>query len=102
MIHCHSLRLSQRCSHSAGNLAVVHLPERELPAVAAQGDTFHALVVQAEEMSAAVIAAGGKAEIVDKVNDLVTRLRAVRAFYEDFLRDKGIARPYMRPPDATG
>jgi NAD(P)-dependent dehydrogenase (short-subunit alcohol dehydrogenase family) len=85
-----------------GNLAVIHLPGREFPAIAVQGDTFHTLVAQAEEILAALAAADARGDIVDGVDDLVTRLRAVRAFYEDVLRDAGIARPYTRPPDPAG
>lgn len=95
-----------RSSHSSedapiyardGNLAVVHIPGRRFPAVAVQGDTFHTLVVQAEEVSAALLTAGVDIEIVAEVEDLVARLRAVRAFFEGVLRDKDIARPYESP-----
>ena len=85
-----------------GNLAVVHLPERTFPAVALQGDTYHLMVAQAEEVYTALLAAGADAEIVADVEDLVARLRAVRAFYERVLRDRGIARPYARPEDTEG
>ena len=78
-----------------GNLAVVHLPGRQLPAVALQGDTFHTLVAQAEEVSAALLNSGTDPEIAGEMEDLVTRLHAVRAFYEGVLRIEGIPPPYV-------
>ena len=86
----------------SGNLAVVHLPERASPAIAVQGDTLHTLVAQAEEIYAAVVASDTDGDVADEVNDLVTRLRALRVFYEVVLRENGIACPYTRPPDSAG
>lgn len=85
-----------------GNLAVVHLPGRKFPAIAVQGDTLHTLVAQVEEIYAAVVASDRDGDIVDEVNDLVTRLRAIGVFYEVVLRENGIAIPYTRSPGSAG
>lgn len=79
-----------------GNLAVVHIPDRRFPAVAIQGDTFHTLVAQGEEALAALQTGGVDSAIVSEVAELVQRLEAVRAYYEETLAEFGVACPYVR------
>lgn len=85
-----------------GNLAVVQLPGRAFPAIAVQGDTFQALVAQAEGLASAILASGVEAEMAEEVVHALARLRAARDFYEGVLCDRGIGLPYTRPRESEG
>lgn len=77
-----------------GNLAVVHLPGRRFPGLAIQGDTLHTLVREAEEVAVALQTCTASPDLIEEMDDLVGRLRAMQAFYEAALGDRGIELPY--------
>lgn len=72
------------------NYAVVQLPERQFPGVVFQGDSLNNLIAELEE----AIAETDPVERAGAFKGIVDRLYAVRARYEDALKEAGINLPY--------
>jgi len=72
------------------NYAVVHLPQRRFPGVVFQGDSLKSFIADLEE-AATEPDPGEKAAALEEV---IERLKAIRARYESVLGGAGMELPY--------
>lgn len=74
----------------ARNYAVVQLPGRRFPGVVFQGDSLHILIGDLEK----ALSEPDPSERADIFDDVLERLREIRATYETALHEAGIELPY--------
>ncbi|MGV3555166.1 MAG: DUF6959 family protein [Croceibacterium sp.] len=72
------------------NYAVVQLPGRKFPGVVFQGDSLDNLIAELEE----VTAEHDPNERSFSIEEILGRLRGVRAHYEAVLEREGLSLPY--------
>jgi predicted RNase H-like HicB family nuclease len=74
------------------NYAVVQLPDRAFPGVVFQGDSLNNLIAELEEVAVEV----DPNERSFFIEEVLGRLKGVRAHYEAVLEREGLSLPYSR------
>ncbi|MFD7736401.1 DUF6959 family protein [Kitasatospora phosalacinea] len=80
---------------SAGNLALVQLPDRKYPALSIQGDSLKCLQETVEELSGA-IESGDAEEVSYPLRELVEQVALMVASYEEMSARAERGLPYFK------
>lgn len=79
------------------NFAVVQLPGRQFPGSVMQGDSLHALVLNARAAMAAAKNQNADSELTSLLEEIEEQLAIRIAIYEACLQRHGIKLPYFKP-----